>query len=186
MQPNVAAVQRQAFENGDLFRELLGFSFACALEHARGQPRMMALKKDRFYLPELDGLRFFAFAAVFLSHLAVFNNGDSSSRPALVELCNMFGRFGVDLFFALSAYLLTRLMLAERAKTGGFDLRAFYVRRLLRIWPLYFAWLFVLILTRRIWSDYSLSFFLPFLLFGGNFVASFGVVTSIVILPLWS
>src|SRR5215469_13839846 len=147
---------------------------------------MIALKKGRFYLPELDGLRFFAFAAVFLSHLAVFNNGDNSSRPALVELCNMFGRFGVDLFFALSAYLLTRLMLAEREKTGGFDLRAFYVRRLLRIWPLYFAWLFVLILTRRIWSDYSLSFFLPFLLFGGNFVASFGVVTSIVILPLWS
>jgi len=147
---------------------------------------MIALKKGRFYLPELDGLRFFAFAAVFLSHLAVFNNGDNSSRPALVELCNMFGRFGVDLFFALSAYLLTRLMLAEREKTGGFDLRAFYVRRLLRIWPLYFAWLFVLILTRRIWSDCSLSFFLPFLLFGGNFVASFGVVTSIVILPLWS
>jgi peptidoglycan/LPS O-acetylase OafA/YrhL len=145
-----------------------------------------ALSGERFYLPELDGLRFFAFLAVFLSHVAIFSNGDSPSRPAVVELCNMFGRFGVDLFFALSAYLLTSLMLAERAKSGTLNLRAFYVRRLLRIWPLYFTWLAVLIVTRHLWSDYSVSFFIPFLLFAGNFVAAFGAVTSLVILPLWS
>jgi peptidoglycan/LPS O-acetylase OafA/YrhL len=142
--------------------------------------------KDRFYLPELDGLRFFAFLAVFLSHIAVFSNGASTSRPALVELFNMFGRFGVDLFFALSAYLLTSLMLAERKKCGTLDLRSFYMRRLLRIWPLYFTWLAALIVTRHVWSDYSVSFFVPFLLFAGNFAAAFGAVTSLVILPLWS
>ena len=137
-------------------------------------------------MPELDGLRFFAFLAVFLSHVAVFSNGNHGSRPAVVELCNMFGRFGVDLFFALSAYLLTCLMLAEREKSGTIRIGAFYMRRLLRIWPLYFAWLAALMLTRHLWSDYSLSFFVPFLLFGGNFAASLGVVTSLVILPLWS
>jgi peptidoglycan/LPS O-acetylase OafA/YrhL len=142
--------------------------------------------RDRFYLPELDGLRFFAFLAVFLSHVAVFSNGSNPTRPALVELCNMFGRFGVDLFFALSAYLLTKLMLAEREKSGKLDLGAFYMRRILRIWPLYFTWLAVLIATRHLWSNYSLSFFVPFLVFGGNFIAATGVVTSLVILPLWS
>lgn len=81
---------------------------------------------------------------MFLSHVATFSNGTESSRPALVELCNMFGRFGVDVFFALSAYLLTSLMLAERERTGTFQLGAFYMRRLLRIWPLYFTWLAIL------------------------------------------
>lgn len=148
--------------------------------------RVTALRSDRFYLPELDGLRFFAFLAVFLSHVATFSNGDAPSRPALIELCNMFGRFGVDVFFALSAYLLTRLMLAEREKTGDFQLGAFYMRRLLRIWPLYFTWLAVLIATRHLWSSYTLSFFVPFLLFGGNFPAAYTMITSLVILPLWS
>jgi peptidoglycan/LPS O-acetylase OafA/YrhL len=147
---------------------------------------MTAHEKDRFYMPELDGLRFFAFLAVFLSHVAVFSNGASPSRPVVVELCNMLGRFGVDLFFALSAYLLTCLMLAERENSGTLRLGAFYMRRLLRIWPLYFTWLMVLMLTRHLWSDYSLGFFVPFLLFGANFAASFGLITSIVILPLWS
>jgi len=45
----------------------------------------------------------------------------------------------VDLFFALSAYLITSLLLRERSATGRLDLRGFYVRRILRIWPLYLA-----------------------------------------------
>jgi peptidoglycan/LPS O-acetylase OafA/YrhL len=147
---------------------------------------MAALEKDRFYLPELDGLRFFAFLAVFLSHVAEFSNGNSQSKPAIILLCDMFGRFGVDLFFALSAFLLTSLMIQEKEKFGTVRVGAFYMRRLLRIWPLYFSWMTVLILTRHLWSDYSFSFFVPFLLFGGNFAASFGTITSLVILPLWS
>jgi peptidoglycan/LPS O-acetylase OafA/YrhL len=77
-------------------------------------------------------------------------------------------------------------MIQEMEKSGTVQLSAFYMRRLLRIWPLYFAWIAVLMLTRHLWSDYSLGFFVPFLLFGGNFAASLGVVTNIVILPLWS
>ncbi len=51
------------------------------------------------------------------------------------------GSFGVDLFFTLSGYLITRLLLRERETTGHISLRAFYVRRILRIWPLYFFYL---------------------------------------------
>ena len=144
---------------------------------------------SRFYLPELDGLRFFAFLAVFLSHVAAFSNGANEAKPAIIQIFNLVGRFGVDLFFALSAYLLTVLMIREKDKFGSLDVRAFYMRRLLRIWPLYFTWLAALMLTRHFWSDYSIGFFVPWLVFAGNFQASLmaiSTINSLVILPLWS
>jgi peptidoglycan/LPS O-acetylase OafA/YrhL len=48
------------------------------------------------------------------------------------------GGFGVRLFFVLSAFLLTRLLLIEHSRSGRIDKRSFYLRRTLRIWPLYF------------------------------------------------
>jgi peptidoglycan/LPS O-acetylase OafA/YrhL len=149
-------------------------------------PQTKTEGNSRFYLPELDGLRFFAFLAVFLSHVAAFSNGANEAKPAIIQIFNMMGRFGVDLFFALSAYLLTTIMMREKEQYGNFDLRAFYMRRLLRIWPLYFTWVGALILTRHLWSDYSLGFFVPWLLFAGNFQASVMAINSLVILPLWS
>src|SRR5436305_10886285 len=97
----------------------------------------------RFYRPELDGLRFFAFLGVFVFHAAPrtleFYAAAGYPRWLTNLLISVFGAgaYGVDLFFALSAYLITSLMLRERATTGSFDLRSFYVRRILRIWPLY-------------------------------------------------
>src|SRR5258708_35457547 len=124
--------------------------------------------------------------AVFLSHVAVFSNGANEAKPAIIQIFNLVGRFGVDLFFALSAYLLTVLMIREKNKFGSLDVRAFYIRRLLRIWPLYFTWIAALMLTRHFWSDYPISFFVPWLLFAGNFQASLIAINSLVILPLWS
>jgi peptidoglycan/LPS O-acetylase OafA/YrhL len=89
---------------------------------------------ERFYLPELDVLRFFAFFAVFVSHVPPYG---LYSKNALGSL-GTAGAFGVDLFFTLSGYLLTSLLLREREQTGYINLRAFYVRRTLRIWPLYY------------------------------------------------
>ena len=111
------------------------------------QPETPAAENSRFYLPELDGLRFFAFLAVFLSHVAQFSNGANEAKPAIIQIFNLVGRFGVDLFFALSAYLLTVLMIREKDRFGRLDVRAFYIRRLLRIWPLYFTWIAALMLT---------------------------------------
>lgn len=51
------------------------------------------------------------------------------------------GVFGVDLFFVLSAYLITELLLREKNEWGTLDVRAFYMRRILRIWPLYFFYI---------------------------------------------
>ena len=58
------------------------------------------------------------------------------SRVAAVFRDN--GGYGVQLFFILSGYLITALLLREEARYGRIALRAFWVRRILRIWPLYY------------------------------------------------
>ncbi|MFO0910611.1 MAG: acyltransferase [Isosphaeraceae bacterium] len=93
----------------------------------------------RLYFPELDGLRFVAFALVFLFHQGV---------PSVV-IARYFGRetarcfrengwVGVQLFFILSGFLIVTLLLREEEIHGRVRLSAFWVRRILRIWPLYY------------------------------------------------
>jgi peptidoglycan/LPS O-acetylase OafA/YrhL len=73
--------------------------------------------------PELDGLRGIAILIVLAAHTGVPGFADGG------------GGAGVTLFFVLSGYLITSLLLAEKAKTGRVDLRAFYIRRALRLFP---------------------------------------------------
>ncbi|HVU74192.1 MAG TPA: acyltransferase [Mycobacteriales bacterium] len=73
------------------------------------------------YVPGLDGLRALAVLSVIGFHV----------RPDRVP----GGWIGVELFFVLSGYLITRLLLAEHARTGAIDLRGFYRRRALRLMP---------------------------------------------------
>jgi peptidoglycan/LPS O-acetylase OafA/YrhL len=105
-----------------------------------------------FYHPELDGLRFFAFFAVFLHHAFPISAGPATSGIVL-WMCSLFqaGEAGVDLFFALSAFLITQLLLRERERTGRIHVGAFYVRRALRIWPLYFAFLAFAVFCESAW-----------------------------------
>src|SRR3990172_8203455 len=86
----------------------------------------------RFYHPELDSLRFLAFLLVFFNHSPYLG-----SSLFLVKLHD-FGWLGVDLFLGLSAYLITKLLFTEFQRLGTIDIVYFYVRRVLRIWPLYF------------------------------------------------
>jgi peptidoglycan/LPS O-acetylase OafA/YrhL len=96
-----------------------------------------AQRAERFYLPELDVLRFFAVFGVFLYHVLPGTVTAYHSEVWPGSLLNA-GAFGVDLFFTLSGYLITSLLLKERDETGGINLKAFYARRTLRIWPLYY------------------------------------------------
>jgi peptidoglycan/LPS O-acetylase OafA/YrhL len=85
----------------------------------------------------LDGLRGVACLAVFVDHVeqyAEWLSWPHAYGPALQAL----GRQGVELFFVLSGYLITYRMLLEQRAGGRVSISAFYVRRALRIWPLYY------------------------------------------------
>ncbi|HEY4362213.1 MAG TPA: acyltransferase [Bryobacteraceae bacterium] len=135
----------------------------------------------RFYHPELDVLRFGAFFAVFLHH--AFPDSMTSwiafgaPRPiaALAAGLVQAGGLGVDLFFALSAYLITELLLRERESRGAVNVKAFYVRRILRIWPLYFFALLILQPALQWWrpaETFAPSDWTAFLLFAGNWACA--------------
>lgn len=133
---------------------------------------------ERFYFPELDGLRFIAFMMVYLFHAGVPPGLLArlvGSKVAAVFRDN--GGYGVQLFFILSGYLITALLLREEARYGRIALRAFWVRRILRIWPLYYLVILIgFFLLPAIdghlgtpgYSQTLRTHLLPFLCFMGN------------------
>lgn len=152
-------------------------------------------RAPRFYLPELDALRFFAFLAVFLGHTfqntaAFYYPGTHRDlRGAVVSILAGSGGYGVDLFFVLSAFLITQLLLREQNDTGTLDVRRFYLRRILRIWPLYFFFLgFIAIVGMWFQPVHtSAKWMLMYLLLSGNFAyALWGWAPSLATSQLWT
>ncbi len=95
-------------------------------------------KTDRVYLPGLDALRFFAAYSVIIGHVELLKSQLYVSNYApLFEKIN-FGGLGVYFFFVLSGFLITYLLIHEKEKTGTIAIKQFYIRRILRIWPLYY------------------------------------------------
>ncbi|HWJ96947.1 MAG TPA: acyltransferase, partial [Acidimicrobiales bacterium] len=87
------------------------------------------------YIPALDGLRAVAVLAVVAYHL--------DELPG--------GFFGVDVFFVISGFLITRLLLAERERNGGIALGSFWIRRFKRLVPALFVVLVAVSLGSRLW-----------------------------------
>ena len=116
----------------------------------------MANERGIRYIPAIDGLRAVAVIAVMLYHLG-FN-----WIPG--------GFLGVDLFFVISGYVITRLLLDSIQRSGGLDLRAFYVARIRRLLP---PLVFMIVTTTVVvgfWAPDTMRRFLgdtPFALFGG-------------------
>ncbi len=90
------------------------------------------------YLPGLNTLRFIAAFLVIISHgqqsLFKLNIYNGNVLPILEH----GGENGVEFFFVLSGFLITYLLLKEINKTGTISIKQFYIRRVFRIWPLYF------------------------------------------------
>lgn len=155
-------------------------------------PMVAAHTQRRFYQPELDGLRFYAFLGVFVCHTLPFD-GAFYRRfhlpiPWLWGAVAKSGAAGVDLFFALSAFLITSILLREREETGRISLQRFYLRRVLRIWPLYFLLIALGVVLAHTMAKQSLPWYYVagYLLFVGNWVhAVFGRPESICS-PLWT
>jgi peptidoglycan/LPS O-acetylase OafA/YrhL len=96
------------------------------------------------YSPSLDGIR--ALAALMVA-------GAHAQVPGLTG-----GFFGVDVFFVLSGFLITRLLREEHAATGCIHLRGFWGRRLRRLWPALMAFLLVYVLASPfVWAKWSLT-----------------------------
>lgn len=88
------------------------------------------------YLPSLDGWRAIAILGVLLTHDTSWING-GIVKPAWQDV----GGFGVNLFFAISGFLITTRILEEERLCGRFDLKGFYIRRFFRIQPA--AWVYL-------------------------------------------
>src|SRR6266404_6739780 len=91
-------------------------------------------------IPGLDGIRAVSILLVIGWHLS-----SSGSAPWLAPLWRIdAGNLGVRVFFVISGYLITSLLLVEHARTGTIDLRRFYLRRAFRIMPAFYAFLIVI------------------------------------------
>jgi peptidoglycan/LPS O-acetylase OafA/YrhL len=141
----------------------------------------------RPHMPELDSLRGLAILLVLFYHgFASSFSPDEFSGPArLVVIFTSYGWVGVDLFFVLSGFLITGILLDSRWRPDYY--RRFYIRRALRILPIYYALLLTLAITTRTrlfghplpWSFVAISF-----LFLANFVTLFKIASGYAV--LWS
>ncbi len=114
-------------------------------------PPLLNTKK----LPSLDGLRAVSIALVIFSHVVFYSDFNAKTN---------FGAVGVEIFFVISGFLITTLLLKERLLTGKISLRLFYIRRALRILPVVVLFLITLIVLNRIFQlgISNISFFASF------------------------
>ncbi len=119
---------------------------------------MMSFQPRRDVIPQLDGLRALAVLLVLWEHLP----DNLLGRPLkLAALALQPGYFGVDLFFVLSGFLITRILLFNRE--NGVSLKDFMIRRMARIFPVYYALLAIL----------SVFAFGPYLIWCATYLSNF-------------
>ena len=102
-------------------------------------------------IPSLDGIRAISILMVLYGHV-------SSTRGFPVSIIGKYGdwfgdvaHLGVLVFFVISGFLITSLLMREREATGTISLKRFYLRRVLRIFPAFYA--FILVLAIAVWLD---------------------------------
>lgn len=100
---------------------------------------MSATKSSSYYMGSLDGLRLMSFLIIFIHHMP---------EPAAIQIFAQRGKIAVELFFVISAYLLFRLLEAEDQKEGRIDVRNFFKRRALRIYPLLVVYYLITFVVR--------------------------------------
>jgi peptidoglycan/LPS O-acetylase OafA/YrhL len=107
----------------------------------------MTIPRKSSYIPTLDGWRAIAVSLVIGAHCYTMLLNSHTRAGALAARFLSHAGYGVDIFFALSGYLICTLLLQEKARTGTISLGRFYTRRIFRILPpilVYLATLFIL------------------------------------------
>ena len=97
-------------------------------------------KENSIYLPGLNGLRAIAALSVVIAHIS--QDGIADFGLSLITELPMAG-FGVTLFFVISGFLITFLLIKELKKTNTVSIGKFYLRRVFRIWPIYYLFIFI-------------------------------------------
>ena len=142
------------------------------------------------YFPLLDATRFLAFIPVFLTHCFISSNSAIENANWFKQITHFLdvGLLGLDYFFVLSSFLITRLIIDERQQFKTFSFKLFFIRRSLRIWPLYFLMVAIAFIC-----EYSgllhtpLPPLLPFLSFTLNlYIAENGYHFLFFLVFLWS
>jgi peptidoglycan/LPS O-acetylase OafA/YrhL len=170
-----------------------------ALTITTSQPQRESLnerEKTVVFFPNLDALRFFSFLSVFFAHsFAVDNASIQETTWYQIFKGRMFsdGDIGVSFFFVLSGFLITYLLIIEKEKAKTINVKSFYIRRALRIWPLYYFCVgfgfFIFPLLKGLFGQSSSETASPYLcsLFLNNFNAIInGPPDSSVLSVLWS
>jgi peptidoglycan/LPS O-acetylase OafA/YrhL len=101
----------------------------------------------RIYFPGLNGIRAIAALIVIFFHVNSTMAFYGSAPVHYFEKRDEMSRHAVVLFFVLSGYLITYLLIKEKEKFGTISIQKFYVRRILRIWPLFYAALILALLV---------------------------------------
>lgn len=104
------------------------------------------MKNNRsLYLPGLNGLRAISALAVVVSHIIFFSHLHPNSAIHEKHTGLELATYGVTIFFTLSGFLITYILLKEK-EIAQINVGNFYIRRVLRIWPLYYGYLFLIII----------------------------------------
>ncbi len=131
------------------------------------------LKKN---IPQLDGMRGLAVFLVLLAHSAI-----AFTRVPAFSWIDNYGSLGVQLFFVLSGFLITRILLETKDTPNFF--RNFFVRRALRIYPLYYALLFFVMFSGVV-HQHAVRWW-PYIFYLSNIVYGHTVEPS-PLAPVWS
>ncbi len=150
-------------------------------------------RSETNYFYQFNALRFFAAILVLVGHAEVLRASEGGESLHSFDFFNN-GQHAVTFFFVLSGFLITFLLLKERNKTKTVQVKSFYWKRIVRIWPLYFLLIFIGLVLQPIsidllnlpyempysWQESSLLFitFLP-----GIITFYFG---NHLLEPLWS
>lgn len=142
-----------------------------------------------FYLPGLNGIRAIAALIVLLFHIDQYMY--YFKIPSMGFHSTGMAGYGVVLFFVLSGFLITYLLILEKDKFQKIDLKKFYIRRIMRIWPLYYFIILIAIIivisttsASQFLQNYSLTFSIYSLMLANvGFGLGLGFTT---IYPLWS
>lgn len=154
------------------------------------------LEAQKVFFKNLDALRFVAFLFIFLGH-ALDTDSEQIMQSEVYDLVKnyvyIFGKTGFSFAFVLSSYINTWVILEERQIAGRFKPWLYYIRRALRIWPLYFLVLFIgfvvvpfgMELIGEPYEEIGNPWY--FILFVGNFfLIEHGWTHSPIISVLWS